>query len=674
MKKRIYHKIKGKKTIQCMALLMCLLLMPTGVFAQGTAVSEKAVQQSATEPEEVFIEELPEAVPPAALEKATEAAETKAQASQDVEVFAGQGEKAAEQAVLNCDNVTLYAIDEWAQKYLSIPKEYPQSFQIKINGEDSKIKWYSEDDEVAFVDDHGVVNPGQTAWHYTDGTIRNEYNFNQTIELYGYYNDQKLSIQVMVKDYGEIYTDNAINQYLKDNINASMSTYEKVEAICKFVASYDYSANYSSMEGMIVSGKGGDCWASTQTVNTMCGILGIPAEIRYRANQDPGAGSGHMNSYVLIDGDAYIVDVGYYAHAPRYYSISRVTQPFIYNEKSDGTLTITGYDGFYEKVEIPKQIDGKTVTELGESSFYHHNEIKEVILPDSVKTIGNWAFALSEGLEKIDLGTVQTIGDHAFYRCSTLKFVELPDSVTDLGESAFDVCEMLEKVTLSKNLKVLPVRAFAQTNLKEVVIPEGITNIETAAFWSLTLIELPKSVQKLNIDLTECKVLYHGNQEQWEKIEIDSANKPKAENIFYTSYGVILAEKSLGLQIGETYGLTAWTADEPIKWISSNEKVVTVSPDGQVTAVSDGNATVKAQVDGGTAMIEIVVVKSRGDVNADGMINSSDALLALRHSVKEITLQGNLFVCADVTKDNLVNASDGLQILRYAVKEISSFE
>ncbi|CAK7010028.1 MAG: hypothetical protein EUB_01663 [Eubacterium sp.] len=656
------------------ALLMGFLLMPTGVFAQDAAISEKVVPENLTEPKAVFTEESPEITLSLTPEKISEGVNAPSQVSQDTDTSAEQGETAIGQTVLNSDNVTLYAIDEWAQKYLSIPTEYPQSFQIKINGEDSKIKWYSEDDEVAFVDDRGVVNPGQTAWHYTDGTIHNEYNFNQTIELYGYYNDQKLSIQVTVKDYGEIYTNDVINQYLKDNINPSMSTYEKVEEICKFVASYDYSANYSSMESMIVSGEGGDCWASTQTVNTMCEILKIPAEIRYRANQDPGAGSGHMNSYVLIDGDAYIVDVGYYAHAPRYYLISQVTEPFIYKEKPDGTLTITGYDGFYEKVEIPEQIDGKIVTKLGDSSFYGHNEINEVILPDSIKTIGNWAFASSESIEKINLGAVQSIGDRAFYCCSALNFVELPDSVIHLGISAFDLCETLEKVTLSKNLKVLPVRAFAQTNIKEVVIPEGITTIEAAAFWSLTLIELPESVQKLDVCLTECKVLYHGNQEQWEKIEMDSAQKPKAENIFYTSYGVILTEKSLGLQIGETYGLTAWTADKSIKWISSNKEVVTVSADGQVTAVSDGSAIVKAQVSNGAAEIKINVVKSRGDVNDDGMINASDALLDLRHSVKEIILQGNSFVCADVTKDNVINASDGLQILRYAVKEISNFE
>ena len=62
-----------------------------------------------------------------------------------------------------------------------------------------------------------------------------------------------------------------------------------------------------------------------------------------------------------------------------------------------------------------------------------------------------------------------------------------------------------------------------------------------------------------------------------------------------------------------------------------------------------------------------------GDVYEDGSINSSDALLCLRHSVKEITLNNSQFKQADVTFDGQVNASDALLILRYAVKEIDHF-
>lgn len=68
------------------------------------------------------------------------------------------------------------------------------------------------------------------------------------------------------------------------------------------------------------------------------------------------------------------------------------------------------------------------------------------------------------------------------------------------------------------------------------------------------------------------------------------------------------------------------------------------------------------------------VVLKIGDVNDDKIINATDALMVLRHSVKEITLKNNEFIRADVTKDNTVNATDALQILRYAVKEIDRFD
>lgn len=68
------------------------------------------------------------------------------------------------------------------------------------------------------------------------------------------------------------------------------------------------------------------------------------------------------------------------------------------------------------------------------------------------------------------------------------------------------------------------------------------------------------------------------------------------------------------------------------------------------------------------------VVLKIGDVNDDKTINATDALMVLRHSVKEITLKDNEFIRADVTNDNTVNATDALQILRYAVKEIDRFD
>ena len=62
-----------------------------------------------------------------------------------------------------------------------------------------------------------------------------------------------------------------------------------------------------------------------------------------------------------------------------------------------------------------------------------------------------------------------------------------------------------------------------------------------------------------------------------------------------------------------------------------------------------------------------------GDVNADGVINSADALRVLQHSVDIIQLQGAAAKRADVNEDKIINSNDALNILRYSVGLITDF-
>lgn len=62
-----------------------------------------------------------------------------------------------------------------------------------------------------------------------------------------------------------------------------------------------------------------------------------------------------------------------------------------------------------------------------------------------------------------------------------------------------------------------------------------------------------------------------------------------------------------------------------------------------------------------------------GDANHDNAIDTTDALIVLRHAVKLNLLTGNDLLAADVNKDGSVDTTDALMILRYAVKLVDHF-
>ncbi len=62
-----------------------------------------------------------------------------------------------------------------------------------------------------------------------------------------------------------------------------------------------------------------------------------------------------------------------------------------------------------------------------------------------------------------------------------------------------------------------------------------------------------------------------------------------------------------------------------------------------------------------------------GDVDGNGKVDAADALKALQHAVKLITLEGDDFTAADVSGDDKIDATDALLMLQYTVKLIDKF-
>lgn len=103
--------------------------------------------------------------------------------------------------------------------------------------------------------------------------------------------------------------------------------------------------------------------------------------------------------------------------------------------------------------------------------------IKEVIIPESVTTLGS----------------------HVFYISKVEKIV-IPNSVTSIGQALFGYCSQLKDVTLSNKLKSLPDYTFIQcTSLRSITIPESVKSIGTYCFGSCKYLSvvLPSNITNL---------------------------------------------------------------------------------------------------------------------------------------------------------------------------------
>ena len=89
--------------------------------------------------------------------------------------------------------------------------------------------------------------------------------------------------------------------------------------------------------------------------------------------------------------------------------------------------------------------DGELTT-IGNEAFYFCTSLTSVTIPDSVTTIGWYAFE-NCNLTSVTIGdSITTIGEMAFRNCASLTSVIIPDSVTTIGQYAFYGCSSLTSV------------------------------------------------------------------------------------------------------------------------------------------------------------------------------------------------------------------------------------
>ena len=168
----------------------------------------------------------------------------------------------------------------------------------------------------------------------------------------------------------------------------------------------------------------------------------------------------------------------------------------------DGTAEITDYTGKDTVLSIPAQLDGYTVTSIGDRAFIFCGGLTEITLPEGLTSIGDEAFFACGSLTEITLPVgLKSIGESAFSYCEGLKEITLPAGLTSIGDRAFQFCAGLTEITFPEGLTSIGAAAFAYCNgLTEITLPEGLTSIGNYAFdlcGSLTEITIPDSVTEM---------------------------------------------------------------------------------------------------------------------------------------------------------------------------------
>lgn len=146
-------------------------------------------------------------------------------------------------------------------------------------------------------------------------------------------------------------------------------------------------------------------------------------------------------------------------------------------EIEDGVLEkYTGYG--VTTVVVPEG-----VVKIGSKAF-HSSDVMSVILPTSLRSIGDEAFLESRQLEEITFAEgLETIGFCAFFLCTSLTVVTLPSTVTHIESAAFSFCRQLISIQLSQQLRYLGSQAFqCSESIEEITIPTGVSVLEEGTF------------------------------------------------------------------------------------------------------------------------------------------------------------------------------------------------
>ena len=328
------------------------------------------------------------------------------------------------------------------------------------------------------------------------------------------------------------------------------------------------------------------------------------------------------------------------------------------------TLLTIGNSAFLGCESLPEAILPSGVEKIESNAFKNCKALKKVVVPDTVSTIGSSAFYGCEALTDITLGgKLKKIESQTFYGCTTLPSIVIPYNVTTIGDSAFVNCTKLTQITVPRNTTSIASNAFSYPKKMTMYGPSDCYAQTYASGKGIKYVAQDIPATAISLDVTNKTAEYYEEfqltatvtpQNFTDAVVWTSSNEDVA-TVSDTGYveicgvgtavitvtaGKVKAtcmvtvprlinwiefdEDEIELKAGETYQLKpdispSTATNKTLKYTSSDSKVAKVSDSGLVTAISEGEARIRAQATDGSDEYAICYVTVTGKAQVTGI-------------------------------------------------------
>lgn len=374
-------------------------------------------------------------------------------------------------------------------------------------------------------------------------------------------------------------------------------------------------------------------------------------------------------------------------------------------------IVITRSRASVTEAVIPAEIDGMTVTEIRGSAFRDRTRLTTVVIPDTVRVIGDYAFHQCIRLESVELpdsvayigwnileGTpwleaqpkgcvtagdniliaytgsethvtipygVKAIAGCAFEGCSTMMSVDIPETVTVIGGLAFSGCSQLTECTIPEGVTSIGAYAFHWcAALQKVEIADTVTSIGNHAFagcQSLISVKLPDGLQRIETAaFYECASLT--------KMTIPCSVTEISSQAFYGC--VSLSEVTLRSTV-TSVGADAFagcTGMQKLVFFNSScmiaDSEATVASNTVICGLRESTAQSYAQ---SYSRQFVLASPLTGDINEDGSIDLDDAVeilgLYAEKGAGTADISDFQFLAGDIDGNGDIGIDDAAQVL-----------